>query len=57
MLVECALGRFPYPYPEDNVQELGFWELMRYITVKPPPILPAGFSEDFKDFISICMRK
>jgi serine/threonine protein kinase len=30
---------------------------MRYITVKPPPVLPSGFSEDFKDFISICMRK
>jgi mitogen-activated protein kinase kinase 1 len=51
MLVECALGRFPYPDPEDQVQELGFWELMKYITMKPSPKLPDSFSDDFKDFV------
>jgi serine/threonine protein kinase len=47
MLVECALGRFPYPDADDTVQELGFWELMKYITMKPSPKLPDGFSEAF----------
>lgn len=57
MLVECALGRFPYPDPDDEVKELGFWELMKYITLKPSPKLPDSFSEAFKDFVSICLRK
>jgi len=47
MVIECAHGRFPYPDPDDNVQELGYWELMKYITEKPSPKLPQGCSEDF----------
>jgi hypothetical protein len=40
------------------VQELGFWELMKYITLKESPKLPADrFSEDFRDFIANCLRK
>ena len=41
MLLECAIGRFPYPDPDDtSVKELGFWELMQYITERPSPKLP-----------------
>jgi mitogen-activated protein kinase kinase 1 len=57
LLVECALGRFPYPDQDDDIQELGFWELMKYITLKDTPKLPDGFSEEFQDFISKCLRK
>lgn len=58
MLIECAAGRFPYPDPDDKVQDLGFWELMQYITVKPSPTLPKeGFSPEMHDFVNICLRK
>lgn len=59
-MVESALGKFPYPYEndEDGVVELGFWELMKYITLKDTPTVPADkFSEPFRDFISKCLRK
>jgi hypothetical protein len=35
-----------------------FWELMDYINRNPSPALPVGeFSEEFADFLSICLRK
>lgn len=41
VLMECALGKFPYPYENDpdvkDAKELGFWELMKYITLKESP--------------------
>jgi len=72
-LVECALGRFPYP-PIDNNQEaastaaassgggsgqmkLSFWDLLHYIVENPPPQLPDTFSPEFRDFISKCLQK
>jgi mitogen-activated protein kinase kinase 1 len=59
MLLECSMGRFPYPSPQDDIKELGFWELMQYITLKPSPTIPdgEGYSAEFKDFISILLRK
>jgi mitogen-activated protein kinase kinase 1 len=59
LMVECVTGRFPYPDPEDKVQELGFWELMQYITIKPSPVLDPklGFSAELSDFISVTLRK
>jgi hypothetical protein len=30
---------------------------MKYITKKPSPKLGPDFSEDFQDFVSICLRK
>lgn len=61
-LFESATGRFPYPSEEDQksgaVVELGFWELMKYITMKETPNLPEGkFSADFRDFIHRCLKK
>ena len=59
LLLECAIGRFPYPDPDDtSVKELGFWELMQYITKKPSPSLPKeGFTEEFQDFIKTLLNK
>lgn len=58
-LVQCATGRFPYPDEADAVSALGFWELKQYIVEKPSPSLPknAGFSQEFHDFLAICLRK
>ena len=33
-MVECALGRFPYPPPSDAGVQLGFWELLEYIVME-----------------------
>lgn len=60
LLLECATGRFPYPFEEDkeSMQVLGFWELLKYITMKDIPKLPEDkFGPDFRDFISKCLRK
>ncbi|CDW76221.1 UNKNOWN [Stylonychia lemnae] len=56
-LVECALGRYPYPYEGDESKELGFWDIVSYVSEKDPPKLPSTFSDDFKNFIAICLRK
>ena len=56
-LVECALGRYPYPYEDDPNKDLGFWEIVKYITEKESPKLPDSFSPEFKDFIARCLRK
>lgn len=60
--MECALGKFPYPYENDpevkEAKELGFWELMKYITLKESPSLASDkYSEDFRDFVANCLRK
>lgn len=57
LLIECAMGRYPYPDPNDEVQELGYWELMQYITHKESPKLPNDFSPEFQNFVSILLRK
>eukprot|EP00798_Chlamydomonas_sp_ICE-L_P032719 gene32719-3604_t len=57
-LVECALGRFPYPPPGDAGVQLGFWELLEYIVMEAPPQLPRDqFSPEFCDFVSKCLQK
>lgn len=57
-LVECALGRFPYPPPGEAGVQLGFWELLEYIVMEVPPQLPRDqFSPEFCDFISKCLQK
>jgi mitogen-activated protein kinase kinase 1 len=65
-LVECALGRFPYPSnsggktskdKEDIAKQmanLGFWELVDFIVKEPPPKLPSEkFSVEFCDLIDL----
>ena len=56
-LVECALGRYPYPFEGDEPKELGFWDIVSYVSEKDSPKLPNTFSDDFKNFIGICLRK
>ncbi|GFR43084.1 hypothetical protein Agub_g4091 [Astrephomene gubernaculifera] len=57
-LLECALGRFPYPPPGESGVTLGFWELLEYIVMEPPPALPADqFSPELVDFVGQCLQK
>jgi len=63
-LVECALGRFPYPPTEPGSEQesqpmkLSFWDLLHYIVENPPPELPANqFSAEFRDFVARCLCK
>ena len=58
-LLECALGRFPYPEPDEsgNIAKLEFWNLINYISQSPAPSAPVSSSDDFKDFIRICLGK
>lgn len=52
-LVECALGRFPYPaYTGSN-----YFVLLSQILNDPPPELPDTFSKDFRDFVLQCLNK
>ena len=57
ILLECAEGKYPYENPDNASKELGFWELLKCIKDGPPPKLGAEFSDGFRDFISICLRK
>ena len=58
-LVECALGRFPYPPPgEAGEHKMGFWDLLHFIVEKPPAALPrSDFSREFCDFTRLCLQK
>ncbi|WVZ12407.1 hypothetical protein V8G54_016937 [Vigna mungo] len=53
ILLECALGRFPYtPEDQSEIWE-SIFELIETIVDKPPPIPPSGqFSAEFCSFIS-----
>jgi len=58
-LLECALGRFPYPEPDESgdIVKLEFWNLINYISASPAPQPPPSASEDFRNFLSICLGK
>ena len=58
-LLECSIGRFPYPEPDENgkIPVLGFWDLINYIYARPAPMPPSGSSEDMRDFLHICLGK
>ena len=51
MLIELALGKYPYPRAETYI------EMIENIMTMPEPNLPSSFSEDFRDFISRCVKK
>mmetsp|Transcript_14673 Transcript_14673/g.25072 ORF Transcript_14673/g.25072 Transcript_14673/m.25072 type:complete len:382 (+) Transcript_14673:110-1255(+) len=56
-MLELALGRFPYEPVGEN-KAFGFWDLMDHIVTKPPPQLDSTqFSDEFCDFVSLCLRK
>jgi serine/threonine protein kinase len=49
--------REPLPAGETGVN-LGFWELLEYIVIEPPPTLPADqFSRELVDFVGQCLQK
>eukprot|EP00742_Colponemidia_sp_Colp-10_P006036 GILJ01006460.1.p1 GENE.GILJ01006460.1~~GILJ01006460.1.p1 ORF type:complete len:395 (+),score=49.26 GILJ01006460.1:109-1293(+) len=56
-LVECALGRFPYPPPGSSTTTLGFWDLLDFIVAEPAPTLPERFSPEFRSFVAQCLHK
>ncbi|XP_057506441.1 mitogen-activated protein kinase kinase 2-like [Actinidia eriantha] len=58
VLLECALGYFPYSPPQQGEGWTNVYELMETIVDQPPPCAPADqFSPEFCSFISECLQK
>lgn len=58
VILECAIGRFPYISSEQQEGWLSFYELLEAIVDQPPPSAPADqFSPEFCSFISACIQK
>mmetsp|Transcript_13375 Transcript_13375/g.15003 ORF Transcript_13375/g.15003 Transcript_13375/m.15003 type:complete len:201 (+) Transcript_13375:782-1384(+) len=56
VLLECALGKFPFPL-NSELNDIGFWEILQSIENCEPLDLPEDFSDEFRDFIKICLDK
>ncbi|XP_042513881.1 mitogen-activated protein kinase kinase 6 isoform X1 [Macadamia integrifolia] len=58
VVLECAIGRFPYIQSEEQQSWPSFYELLEAIVDKPPPSAPPDqFSPEFCAFISSCIQK
>ncbi|KAL6555123.1 Mitogen-activated protein kinase kinase 6 [Orobanche gracilis] len=58
VILECAIGRFPYTKSEDQQVGPSFYELLQAIVGSPPPSAPADqFSPEFCSFVSACIQK
>ncbi|CAK9158636.1 unnamed protein product [Ilex paraguariensis] len=58
VILECAIGRFPYIQSEDQLGSPSFYELLEAIVENPPPSAPPDqFSPEFCSFISACIQK
>ncbi|KAI4335260.1 hypothetical protein L6164_013924 [Bauhinia variegata] len=58
ILLECAMGRFPYTPPDQGEIWESIFELIEAIVDQPPPCAPADqFSPQFCSFISACLQK
>eukprot|EP00262_Sarcandra_glabra_P002362 TRINITY_DN1263_c0_g1_i1.p1 TRINITY_DN1263_c0_g1~~TRINITY_DN1263_c0_g1_i1.p1 ORF type:complete len:355 (+),score=45.24 TRINITY_DN1263_c0_g1_i1:191-1255(+) len=58
VILECAIGRFPYIPSEQEEGWLSFYELLETIVDQPPPSAPADqFSPEFCSFITACIQK
>ncbi|XWS17340.1 hypothetical protein CRYUN_Cryun33cG0059100 [Craigia yunnanensis] len=58
VVLECAIGRFPYTQSEDQQSWPSFYELLQAIVEKPPPTAPPDqFSPEFCSFVSACIQK
>ncbi|KAK1418570.1 hypothetical protein QVD17_27715 [Tagetes erecta] len=58
VILECAIGRFPYIQSEDQQVWPSFYELLEAIVAKPPPSAPSDqFSPEFCSFVSSCIQK
>ncbi|KAJ0953596.1 putative mitogen-activated protein kinase kinase [Helianthus annuus] len=54
VILECAIGRFPFIQSEDQQNWPSFYELLDAIVSKPPtqPAPPDQFSPEFCSFVS-----
>ncbi|KAM7509607.1 hypothetical protein LguiA_020060 [Lonicera macranthoides] len=58
VILECAIGRFPYIQSEDQQNWPSFYELLDAIVGSPPPSAPPDqFSPEFCSFVSACIQK
>ncbi|GER51388.1 mitogen activated protein kinase kinase [Striga asiatica] len=58
VILECAIGRFPYTKSEDQPSGPSFYELLQAIVGSPPPSAPPDqFSPEFCSFVSACIQK
>ncbi|KAE8651503.1 hypothetical protein Csa_019444 [Cucumis sativus] len=58
VVLECAIGRFPYLQSEEQQSWPSFYELLEAIVAKPPPSAPPDqFSPEFCSFVSACIKK
>ncbi|KAI3524669.1 hypothetical protein L2E82_02951 [Cichorium intybus] len=58
VILECAIGRFPFIQSEDQQNWPSFYELLDAIVSKPPPVAPSDqFSPEFCSFVSACIQK
>ncbi|KAK7245483.1 hypothetical protein RIF29_40329 [Crotalaria pallida] len=58
VVLECAIGRFPYIQSEDQQGQPSFYELLAAIVESPPPCAPSDqFSPEFCSFVSSCIQK
>lgn len=58
VVLECAIGRFPYMQSEDQQSWPSFYELLEAIVESPPPSAPSDqFSPEFCSFVSACIQK
>ncbi|XP_057466736.1 LOW QUALITY PROTEIN: mitogen-activated protein kinase kinase 6-like [Actinidia eriantha] len=58
VILECAIGRFPYLQSEEQQSWPSFYELLGAIVESPPPSAPSDqFSPEFCSFVSACIQK
>ncbi|XP_021723519.1 mitogen-activated protein kinase kinase 6-like [Chenopodium quinoa] len=58
VMLECAIGRFPYIQTEDQQSAPSYFELLAAIVGSPAPCAPSDqFSPEFCSFISACIQK
>ncbi|WOG94314.1 hypothetical protein DCAR_0313607 [Daucus carota subsp. sativus] len=58
VILECAIGRFPYIQSEEQLGAPSFYELLEAIVRSPVPSAPADqFSPEFCSFVSSCIQK
>ncbi|KAH9610521.1 hypothetical protein KSS87_000993 [Heliosperma pusillum] len=58
VMLECAIGRFPYLHSEDQQGGPSYFELLAAVVESPPPTAPSDqFSPEFCSFISACIQK
>ncbi|GMQ06296.1 hypothetical protein CsSME_00050937 [Camellia sinensis var. sinensis] len=58
VILECAIGRFPYIQSEEQQAWPSFYELLEAIVGSPPPSAPPDqFSPEFCSFVSACIQQ